>query len=78
MHEYRVVERWADKSVCVLRCHTGRYHVARMLNVMPAAETALHGDKPHLGFDILLCVVSGAVFRVIFESIDGVHADGGG
>jgi hypothetical protein len=77
MHEYRVVERWTDESVCVLRCNSGRFHVARILNAMPATETALQGDKPHLGFNILLCVFSGAVFRVIFESIDGVQADDG-
>jgi hypothetical protein len=77
MHEYRVIDSTTDKKRCVLKCHTGRYHVARMLNFMPPAETSLRGHKPHLGFDILLCAASGAVFRVIFESINGDGAAGG-
>ena len=70
MHEYRVVERWADKGLCALQCSTGRYHVARALKVMPPVDVSLSGDKPRLGFGILLCTASGSIFRVIFESIN--------
>lgn len=73
MQQYRVVERWVEVKQCVLQCNSGRYHVARVLNVMPPAEAALGGSKPHLGFDILVCAGSGAIFRVIFESIDNAH-----
>lgn len=57
MHEYRVIERWADDGLCALR-------------VMPPEKACLHGAKGRLGFGILLCTESGAIFRVIFESID--------
>ena len=70
MYRYHVVERRADQNRLALRCHMGRYHVARALNVMPSEAVALNGDKPHLGFGILLCAASGTVFRVIFESIN--------
>jgi hypothetical protein len=30
----------------------------------------LVGDKPHLGFGILRCAASGAMFRVMFETIN--------
>jgi hypothetical protein len=70
MHEYRVVERWSDQVLCALRCSSGRYHLARALHFMPPENAPLHGDKPRLGFGILLCPTSGQIFRIIFESID--------
>lgn len=70
MHKYRVVERWADESRVALQCHMGRYHVALALNGMPPAASTLHGQKPHPGFVVLLCTVSGTMFRMIFESIN--------
>jgi hypothetical protein len=70
MHQYRVVERWTKEDLCALRCGTGRYHVARALKVVPPMEGVLVGDKPRLGFGILRCASSGAIFRVIFESIN--------
>ena len=73
MHTYRVVERWADESRIALRCDVGRYHLTRALNALPPAGATLHGTEVHLGFGILLCPTSGAIFRVIFESID--HTD---
>jgi hypothetical protein len=69
MHKYRVVERWAEESRLTLRCSRGQYHLARALNVMPEVEARLEGYSPHLGFGVLTCPKSGAVFRVIFESI---------
>jgi len=69
MHKYRVVERWPDGSRLELRCQTGRYHVVRILSGTPAAGVTLTGDKPHLGFGLLSCSLSGRIFRVIFESI---------
>ena len=70
MHEYHVIERWPEEGLCALRCSSSRYHVARALHVMPPEEAHLHGDRPRLGFGILLCTTSGAIFRLIFESID--------
>ena len=70
MHNYRVVERWVVDSRVALQCHMGRYHVALALNGMPPAAGTLHGQKPHSGFIVLLCTISGAMFRMIFESIN--------
>ena len=70
MHKYRVIEQWADESRLALKCSKGRYYLARALSMAPPpAGVVLEGAKPHLGFDLLLCPTSGAVFRVIFESI---------
>jgi hypothetical protein len=65
-----VIERWAERSRCALLCSNGRYHVARVLNGMPGVSAPLHGDRPHLGFGVLVCGASGMLFRVIFESIN--------
>lgn len=70
MHRYRIIERWTEENRVALRCQTGRYHVARALNGVPLAEVSLKGDRPHLGFGILLCTSSGTMFRMIFESIN--------
>jgi hypothetical protein len=48
-----------------------------MLNFMPPADTSLRGEKPHLGFNILLCAGSGAIFRAVFESINGEQTGSG-
>jgi hypothetical protein len=69
MHKYRVVDRCAEESRLTLQCDAGHYHLTRALSVFPPADATLEGAKPHLGFDLLLCPKSGAVFRVIFESI---------
>lgn len=69
MHQYRVVERWAQESRLTLRCSRGHYHMARALSMLPDVEARLEGYGPHLGFGILVCPKSGATFRVIFESI---------
>lgn len=78
MHSYRVVESCVDGSRLALHCHMGRYHVVRTLNEMPVQGVVLKGDRPHLGFGILLCASSGAVLRVIFESINDTDLSYGG
>ena len=70
MYQYCIVECWADGIRCVLRCNRGRYHAARTLNAVPPVDLPLRGDRPHLGFGILVCVRTGAIFRMIFESIN--------
>ena len=69
MHKYCVVERWPEERQLALRCSVGHYHLTRALGVLPAVDARLEGAKPHLGFGVLKCPVSGAMFRVIFESI---------
>jgi hypothetical protein len=70
MREYRVVASWSEQALCALRCSSGRYHLARALNLMPPKEAPLHGNRPRLGLSVLLCPASGAIFRLIFESIN--------
>ena len=70
MHQYRMVERLLDDDRCLFRCNKGRYHVARALNAIPSTGVLLSGYKPHIGFGILVCTASSAIFRVIFESIN--------
>ena len=69
MHRYRVIQRWPEESWFALRCNAGFYHLSRALSGLPAADARLEGDRPHLGFGILRCPLSGATYRVIFESI---------
>jgi len=69
MHSYRVVDRWEEENRLALRCSAGQYHLARALKSLPQAGAKLDGDRPQLGFGILQCAQSGALFRVIFESV---------
>ena len=73
MHQYHVVECWPDSNRVGLQCQLGSYHLVRVLSAMPAADISLNGDKPHLGFGILSCTLSGRTFRVIFEWINQIH-----
>ncbi len=70
MQKYRVLECRVDDFKMALKCNNGRYHLTRVLNVLPPIGLVLHGAKAHLGFGVLVCPASGAVFRVIFESIN--------
>ena len=70
MNPYRVVESRPDEKRLALRSGSGRFHLIRALNALPAEGAILHGDRPHLGFGLLLCRRSGDVYRVIFESIN--------
>ena len=73
MHKYRVSQRWQEESRLALWCSAGRYHLARALGPLPAANAILEGARPHLGFGTLQCTATGTVFRVIFESIDNTE-----
>lgn len=70
MHRYRVVGLSAEDGKCVIRSSTNRYHLVRSLGRRLGLNMVLLGDPPHLGFGILVCEVSGAIFRVIFDSIN--------
>ena len=70
MHKYRVAERWSDDRRLTLQCSAGRYHVARVMSVLPEVDATLEGFKPHLGFGMLVCRRSGAMYRLIFEAIN--------
>ena len=69
MHKYRVVSRSTEECRLTLRCSLGRYHQARVLSVLPLMNATLEGDRPHLGFGILIDAQSGSVHRLSFEAI---------
>ena len=73
MHKYRVTDRWPDQNRMVLQCAAGRYHLVRALKTLPGDGEALVGNKPHLGFGMLISQTSDAIYRVMFESINQVH-----
>ena len=75
MHKYRVTGRWPDQSRLVLQCAAGRYHLIRALKMLPGDGDILVGNKPHLGFGMLICPASDAIYRVIFESINQAHME---
>ena len=70
MHSYRVIDRREDESRLALQCAAGQYHLTRVLNLLPPAGATLQGGMPRVGFGLLQCPASGAIFRVIFESIN--------
>jgi hypothetical protein len=70
MHTFDVVDRSAEAARLALRCNFGRYHHARPLNAVPPLGGFLQGARPRLGFSILVCLDSGLVYRVIFESVN--------
>lgn len=57
------------QALC-LRDLQGRYHVARTTAEVPAIGQRLSGSAPRIGFSMLVAVVTGQVFRVVFESLD--------
>lgn len=71
MHRYRVVGLSAEDGKCVIRSSTNRYHLVPSLGRRLGLNMVLLGDPPHLGFGILVCEGSGAIFRVVFDSING-------
>jgi hypothetical protein len=75
MHKYRVIEHHVAARQLALKCAFGRYHRARVLGGCPDRDAVLQGTLPHLGFAILLCMQSGEVFRVIFETINATAPD---
>jgi hypothetical protein len=76
MHTYRVVVGHCAVPGISLRSRNGQFHLARALNGQPAQGALLSGDSPHLGFGLLVCEETEAVFRVIFEQINSLTVEG--
>jgi hypothetical protein len=76
MHKYRVVAGHCPPPGISLRGRNGRFHLARALNGPPAHGLLVGGDSPHLGFGLLVCEETEAVFRVIFEQINSLTLEG--
>lgn len=71
MHKYRVVKCNGEDRL-LLEGGVGRYHRVRVLNEPPRVGELLSGSRPHLGFGLLQGSQSTHVFRVIFETINGI------
>lgn len=71
MYDYTVLDvaRVGAKATLCLRGEDGRFHVARATATVPAVGDRLFGDKPALGFGLLLGAPIDQVFRVIFEAV---------
>ncbi len=71
MYKYRVVHGDVGPGHVVLLDYRGQTYLVRPLSVAPPPGTKLEGAKPHLGFGILACTLSGQIYRVMFEAIGG-------
>lgn len=71
MYKYRVVNGDVDANRVVLQDYRGQTYLVRPLSLAPPHGARLEGARPHLGFGILVCSLSGQVYRVIFEEIGG-------
>lgn len=58
----------------LLQDNAGQLYLARTLGAPPPLGARLDGARPHLGFGILVCKVSGQAHRVIFEAMGGPAA----
>lgn len=74
MFPYCVVASNPEEARITLKDHAGRLHLARALNALPDPGAVLKGSRPHLGFGLLLCLTSGRLHRVIFETINSRDA----
>ena len=73
MHEHRMIEHGPKEGLYALRCSSGRYRKVRALSSMPLEEAHLLKAEPGLGFGISVCSTSGAIYRLLFESVN--HAE---
>lgn len=71
MYKYRVVRGEVDEGLVVLQDYRGQTYLVRPLSLAPPHGAKLDGARPHLGFGILVCSLSGQMYRVIFEEIGG-------
>jgi hypothetical protein len=76
MHTYRVVEGQCAPPGISLLGRNGRFHLARALNGPPMPGVLLRGNLPRVGFELLVCEETEAVFRVIFEQINSLTVEG--
>jgi hypothetical protein len=74
MDEYVVIFCAVD-SRFVVQDSAGLVHVIRVINRPPAMGARLFGGSPHMGFDVMLCMASDAMYRVVFESINQALGD---
>lgn len=69
MYLYRVYDACVEARKVALQDCSGRYHLARITADLPRLWEELQGERPALGFCLLLSS-SGHLFRAIFEVID--------
>lgn len=74
MFKYQVAQHQDSHDRLVLQDNMGQFYLVRALGQPPPSGARLNGARPHLGFGLLKCSVSGQVYRVIFESTDSQAA----
>jgi hypothetical protein len=70
MHRYRVIDTHAESGLIALSESAGAHHVARATAGLPDVGVELHGTRATVGFNVLRCVSTARMFRVIFEQVD--------
>ena len=73
MVEFCVTQDEDGDDRLLLQDNAGQFYRVRALGLTPPVGARLHGARPRLGFGLLMCSVSGQMFRVIYEST-GSHA----
>jgi hypothetical protein len=71
MHNYQVYESSSDRRRVALSDDLDRRHVGRPTAGAPGFGVKLVGLPARLGLNVLLCVRTGRIFRILFEWIDG-------
>lgn len=69
MYKYRVVNGEVEPDRVVLQDYRGQTYLVRPLSLAPPRGAKLEGARPHLGFGVLVCSLSGQTYRVMFEAI---------
>ena len=70
MHRYVVAGKQPQGRSIALCDADGRFHVARVGEQAPPLGARLTGNRPALGFGLLLGEALDAVYRVTFEAVD--------
>ena len=71
MHNYQVYESSSDRRRVALSDDLDRCHVGRPTAGAPGFGVKLVGLPARLGLNVLRCVRTGRIFRILFEWIDG-------
>ena len=70
MTDFLVLHTSKKEQRMALLDHSGRYHVARVADSLPAIGEELIGAYPTAGPLVLVAGSNGNVFRVTFDAID--------
>lgn len=76
MHSFVVADRKSQGRTSVLCDSEGRFYVARATaGSLPPVGTPLIGNRPRMGFALLLGEAFNSVYRVTFEAVGCTHGE---